>query len=124
MAGRDYGGRITLRLSTGETFALRGTMTLMPARHSAEAVTAYNGDVDRTLTPQPSRAEIVFADKGIDYDAIMRAPRFNATFVEETTAVQHYFTSAFVTGDPSINRLNGEVSGFTFSAEQYKRVAS
>ena len=57
----------------------------------------------------------------IDYDALMRSDRFNVTFSEDFTGVTHYFTRAFLTGDPAINRINGEVSGISGSAEAYER---
>ncbi|MBD8555554.1 phage tail tube protein [Rhizobium sp. CFBP 8762] len=121
MANNDYGGRITMRLSTGESFSLRGTLNLNTSGLSSEAVVNQDGSVDRTGTPQARRFEITFADRGINLDKLMSAPRFNVTFDEEFTGVTHYFTSAFLTGDPQINRMTGEVSGLTGSAENYNR---
>lgn len=92
-----------------------------PSGQSNEAVTNQDGSVDRVVTVQARRAELNFADKGIDYDALMKAGRFNVTFDEEFTRVTHYFTDAFVVGDPQINRMNGEVSGLSISAEKYNR---
>jgi hypothetical protein len=119
--GQNFGGRISLRLSTGEMFPLRGTLNLNTAGQSNEAVTNQDGSVDRVGTPQPRRAEISFADKGIDYDALMKADRFNVTVIEDFTGVTHYFTDSFVVGDPQQNRANGEVTGLSISAEKYSR---
>ncbi|MBB3315117.1 hypothetical protein FHT77_000959 [Rhizobium sp. BK181] len=119
--GQNFGGRISLRLSTGEMFPLRGTLNLNTAGQSNEAVTNQDGSVDRVGTVQPRSAEISFADKGIDYDALMKADRFNVTVIEDFTGVTHYFTDAFVVGNPQQNRVNGEVTGLSISAEKYNR---
>ncbi len=123
MAGKDFGGRITLRFSTGETFSLRGTLNLNPSGYSIEAVANQDGSVDRQATVQPRRFELNFADRGLDYDALMRAGRFNVTFAEEFSGVTHYYTDAFLVGDPQINRQTGEVTGITGAAEKYSRTA-
>lgn len=121
MAGQDYGGIINVRLSTGVTFSLRGTFNINPARMSTEAVTNGDGSVDRTGTPRPATAEINFADRGIDYDALMRSDRFDLTAIEDFSGATHYFTTAFMVGDPQLNRQNGEVSGLSVASEKYNR---
>ncbi|WP_438752062.1 phage tail tube protein [Pararhizobium sp. O133] len=121
MGNKDFGGRITMRLSTGEAISLRGTLNMQTSGLSTEAVTNQDGSVDRTATVQPRRFEIAFADRGLDHDALMKSPRFNVTFDEEFTGVTHYFTDAFVTGDPQTNRMTGEVTGLTGVAEKYSR---
>jgi hypothetical protein len=121
MAGKDFGGTIDVRLSTGATFSLRGTLNMNPSRISIEAVANQDGSVDRTGTVQPARAELNFADRGINYDELMRSSRFNVTFIEDFSGVTHYFTDAFTVGDPQINRQNGEVSGISIAAEKYSR---
>ncbi|MDK4712992.1 phage tail tube protein [Rhizobium sp. CNPSo 4039] len=122
MSGQDYGGLITVRLSTGTTLSLRGTLNINPARMSAEAQTNDDGSVDRIGTNRPATAEINFADRGIDYDALMRSSRFNVTFIETFSGVTHYFTEAFMAGDPQLNRKTGEVTGLTINAEKYSKV--
>lgn len=118
--GKDFGGRITVRLSTGQALSLRGTMNMNPSRQSNEAITNQDGSVDRVGTPQPARAEFTFADnKGIDLEALMKSDRFNITFDEEFGKRTHYFTDVFVVGDPQVNRMNGEVSGISIASENY-----
>lgn len=122
MAGNTYGGKITLRLSSGAVFALRGTFNIMPAKVSNDGVTNQDGSLDRIATPKSPGFEITFADKGLDYSALMESDRFNATFDEEHTGVSHLYTGAFMVGDPNINRLTGEVTGLTGMSESYNRV--
>jgi len=121
MAGKDYGGQIRLRLSNGETFSLRGTMTLMTAGRSVEAVVNQDRSTDRVSTLTPYAFEMSFADKGQNMQALMTADRFDATFIEDDAGVSHYYTRAFFTGEPSINRMNGEVTGMSGAAETYVR---
>ncbi|NLS02321.1 hypothetical protein HGP14_02915 [Rhizobium sp. P32RR-XVIII] len=119
--GKDFGGRINVRLSTGATLSLRGTFNTNPSGQSNEAVVNQDGSVDRVGTVQARRAEISFADKGLDYDALMKSRRFNVTMIEEFSGVTHYYTDAFIVGDPQTNRMNGEVTGLTIAAEKYNR---
>lgn len=124
MSNKDFGGRITVRLSTGETFSPRGTMSMNTAGQSNEAVTNQDGSVDRVGTVQPRRVSFSFADRGLNHDQLVKADRFNITFDEDFTGVQHFFTNAFVVGDLETNRMNGEVSGFSIAAEAYNRTGS
>ncbi len=109
--GKDFGGKMSLRLSTGELISLRGTFNVSPTRQEISSVTNQDNSIDRVSTPQASRIEIVAADGGWDYERLMSGPRFNATVVEEFTGVVHYMTDGFFVGRPVINRMNGEVTG-------------
>lgn len=122
MAGRDFGGKITLKGSTGYVISLRGTVNVMPAHQSNDAVTNQDGRADRIITPDAPAAEIVFADDGLSYDTLLNADRHNITVIEEKTGVTHMFTSAFWTGKPNANRLNGEVSQLAIRADHYRRL--
>ncbi|WP_313194604.1 phage tail tube protein [Shinella zoogloeoides] len=121
MGKKDFGGVIRMRLSTGDLIPLRGTLNMSTAGVSTEAVTNQDGSVDRTMTPTPRRAEITFADRGLDHDQIMKSDRFNVTFIEENTGVTHYFTRAFLVGEPMKNRITGEVTGISIAAEAYRK---
>lgn len=122
MSGKDFGGRITMRLSTGQTFSLRGNCQHMPARNSVEPITNQDASLDRIATPRSPSFEISFADKGVPLDVLMEADRFNVTFDEEFTGITHLYTGGFMTGEPTVNRLNGEVTGLGGSAESYNRI--
>lgn len=118
--GKDFGGKMSLRLSSGELISLRGTFNVSPTRQEISSVTNQDNTTDRISTPQASRVEIVAADGGFDYEKLMNGPRFNATLVEEFTGITHYMTNAFFVGRPQINRLNGEVSGLSIDGDYSK----
>jgi hypothetical protein len=121
--GKDFGGRMVVRLSDGTVMSLRGTFNVNTAGQSNEVITNQDGSSDRVGTPMPYRATAVFRDDNIDLGALMRAPRLNVTITEEFSGVTHYYTNAFFTGDPESNRLNGELSNLTINSEQYNRGA-
>ncbi|OLP56823.1 hypothetical protein BJF92_12185 [Rhizobium rhizosphaerae] len=121
MAGKDFGGKISFRLSSGPVMSLRGTFSVLVASQTNEAITNQNGSTDRVGTPTSPRANVAFADGGIDYAALMKAPRMSVTIVEEFTGVTHHFINAFFSGDPENNRMNGEVSGLTLVGEVYRK---
>lgn len=121
MGKKDFGGVVRVRLSTGEQISLRGTLNMSTAGVSAEAVTNQDATVDRTMTPKAKTVDFTFADRGLDHDKLMTSDRFNITFIEENTGVTHYFSRAFVVGDPIKNRLTGEVTGASIAAESYRK---
>lgn len=121
MSSRDYGGQIECRFSDGTALSLRGTVNLMTAGRSNEAIVNQDASVDRVMTLQARRFEISFADRGEDWRRLMKDDRFDVTFIERDTGVTHYYTRAFMTGEPAINRINGEVTGLTGAAEVYDR---
>lgn len=121
MADNDFGGRMSVRTSGGSTISFRGTFNVMPSRQSVEAITNQDGSTDRVATPVSPSAELTFKDAGDNLPAIMEAPRQNVVVTEEATGVQHHFISAFFSGQPSINRMNGEVTGLSIVAETYRR---
>jgi hypothetical protein len=117
----DFGGRMTLRLSNGTLIALRANVNMSPSRTSIEPIANQDGSVDRAATVKPGTCEISFADTGIDFDAILSGERFNGTLIEDFSGVTHYFTRAFISGDPTVNRMNGEVTGATVVYESYRK---
>ena len=119
--GKDFGGRMVVRLSTGTVMSLRGTFNVNVAGMSTDTITNQDGSIDRTATPMPYRAEISIRDDNVDLNALMTSPRGNVTIIEDFTGVTHYFTNAFFSGDPQSNRLNGEMTGLTINSEQYSR---
>jgi hypothetical protein len=122
MSGRDFGGRIRVTGSTGYNLSLRGNITVMGAHQSNDKVTGQDGRVDRLITPDAPTAEVTFADDGLNWDQLLSADRHNITIVEEKTGVTHMFTSAFWTGKPSANRLNGEMSSLGITSDFYRRL--
>lgn len=121
MAGKDFGGRMSVRLSSGQLIPLRGTFTVMGSTQSNEAITNQDGSTDRVGTPVSPTAEFSSADSGVDYDALLKAPRQNIVVTEEFTGITHHYISAFFTGRESNNRMNGEVSGVGIVGETYRR---
>lgn len=122
MAGRDFGGKIRVTGSTGYILSLRGTINVLGSHQSNDAVTNQDGRADRIVTPDAPAAELVFADDGLDFDVFLNADRHNITIVEEKTGVTHLFTSAFWTGKPSSNRINGELSQLGIRSDSYRRL--
>lgn len=122
MAGKDFGGKITVRGSLGFILSLRGTVNVSAAHQSNAAITNQDGRVDRVITPDAPTSEIVFADDGLNYDTLLNANRQNISIVEEKTGVSHLFTGAFFTGKPMANRLNGELTALGIVADRYTKV--
>lgn len=122
MAGRDFGGKITVTSSRGYKLSLRGAISVGGAHQSNDAVTNQDGRVDRIITPDAPSAELTFADDGLNWDTILNGDRENLTIVEDKTGVTHLFTGAFWVGKPNSNRINGEMTALTIRADAYQRM--
>lgn len=122
MAGKDFGGKITVTSSRGYKLSLRGTLAVMAAHQSNDKVTNQDGSVDRIITPDAPSAELTFRDDGLDGDMLLNGDRENLTIVEEKTGVTHLFTGAFWTGKGSANRINGEMTALSITAEVYRKI--
>lgn len=122
MSEMDFGGEFRVKTSAGDLISLRGQLTIDSSGRSVEAVTNQDGETDSTHTLTPVTAAITLADRNNDYAALMKGRR-NWTFVEEDTGVTHYFTNAFLSGKPDVNRMTGEVTGLTLncSLRNYNR---
>ncbi|MBS9720175.1 phage tail tube protein [Tianweitania sp. BSSL-BM11] len=121
MAGRDFGGEMRLRLQDGRNMTMRGAFTLGTSGVSSESVTNQNGSVSRISTPRPRTAEITLEDDGTDHNALLRADRQDIYLTEDLTGVSHIFINAFISGDPRVNRANGETTGLMIEGDGYER---
>jgi hypothetical protein len=120
MAGKDFGGRMNVRLSSGRMLALRGTFSVSSGSASSEATTNQDASMDRVFTPRSPSAVITFRDD-VDADDLLLAPRQNIVINEEHTGVTHHFIDAVFTGTHEANRINGEASGVTIVGETYRK---
>ncbi|MEM9734242.1 MAG: hypothetical protein AAF903_12280 [Pseudomonadota bacterium] len=123
MAGRDFGGEMTLKLSTGVEFVLRQPPKVMKTDLEADAETNQDGSVDRVFTLTDREMAFEFRDDGQDIEAIQKGPRFNASLVEVQSGITHIWTDVFLKGRPSDARENGQVSGVSISGGRYQRKA-
>ena len=120
---QNFGGEMTFRLSTGQAIVVRAAAEIMPTNMSFEGNANQDGSIYRTGSPTGFRANLTFEDMGSDdWNALMRASGFNATLTEEYTGVQHLWTEAAFTGQPTVNRGTGEVSGTAMIARAYRKV--
>lgn len=121
MAGRDFGGEMRLRLADGTNLTLRTAVKINSSGLSTESVTNQNGSVSRVATLKPRKAEVTLQDDNQDMDVLIRAPRQDIYITEEFSGVSHIFSSAILTGEPSSDRANGELSGLAIESEGYER---
>lgn len=121
---KDFGGVIRVRLSGGDFLSIRGSFSKSTARMSAAHETNQDGTLDRIFTPTSPRMEMTIARGQVDPADLMTAPRQPVSIVEDHTGVLHVMTNAFFEGDPSENRLTGEITGLTLVGEDYQEIAN
>lgn len=120
---KKFGGEMTFTLSTGRRIVVRGAAEIMPTNINVEGGANQDGSVYRTAEPTGYGANLTFEDMSDDaWNEVYRADAFNLTLNETFTGVQHLWTGAGFTGRPSVNRINGEVSGVSILAAAYKKI--
>lgn len=120
---QNFGGEMTFALSTGDRITVRGAAEIMPSNINVDAGANQDGSIYRTVEPTGYKATLVFEDMaGDDWNRLMRASGFNLTMTESFTGVQHLWTEGAFTGQPSVNRATGEVSGVALIARAYKKI--
>lgn len=120
---QNFGGEMTFGLSTGDKITLRGAAEIMPSNVNVDGAANQDGSIYRTVEPTGYRANLTFEDMAADdWNRLMRASSFNVTLTEIFGGVQHLWTDAGFTGQPTINRSTGEVTGVSLIARAYKKI--
>lgn len=120
---QNFGGEMTFRLSTGDAIVVRAAAEILPANVNVEGNANQDGSIYRTVAPTGFRANLTFEDMTADnWNRLMRASGFNATLNESFTGVQHLWTEAGFTGQPTVNRATGEVTGVAMISRSYKKI--
>ena len=116
------GGRFTLEIN-GRTYSGRGTATIMPARAVRENGVNMDSTGWSSVQPKLASLDLTF-DRGVglQWDEEMMLSELNVTFVETDAKVQHLYTNANWSGEPSINSDNGEVSGLKIESATYQQI--
>lgn len=122
MADHDFGGHMRMRLADGTNLTMRGTFNIGTSRYAIEAGANDDGSIFRQATPRPRTAEVTLEDTGVDPDQLLRAPRQDIYITEEFTGVSHVYVAAFFSGEPSVDRKTGELTGMTINGSNYQRL--
>ncbi|SCM73373.1 conserved hypothetical protein [uncultured Pleomorphomonas sp.] len=111
-----FGGVMSFRLSNGTQMRIRGDFTERPSNITAATVTNQDGSIDKTITPRPYGFSATFVDEGQDFDDLLLETGINATVVEENTGKTRLYSGGQFSGEVSIDRSNGAVTGLEFDA--------
>lgn len=122
MADHDFGGHMRCRLADGTNLTMRGSFSLSIGRYSIEDGTNSDHTNYRNAKPKARSAEVSFEDTGVDFDALLMAPRQDIYITEEFTGISHVFLNAFFSGEDSSDRATGEVTGLTIKGSGYQRL--
>ena len=124
----DFGGLMRFQLN-GAPFTVRGKVTINPSNVSAEPIANNDGSTSRALSVKGYRAKVTFEDSkdggsatGQDWGQILKGGPYNMSLIEDSTGVTHTWTGASFTGDPEVDRMNGEVTGLEILSPKYARI--
>lgn len=120
----DFGGEMRFSMN-GTPVVVRGNVSLMPSSVEVEGIINQDNSVSRAFKPVAFEGEVSFEDAaGLDWDAIMKQSAQRMSIIEDQVGTVHVFSGAVFTGRPSVNRLNGEVTGLKILAQQYRKTAA
>lgn len=121
----DFGG-IMRFTDAGTLYKLRGKIEVNPSNVKADPVVNQDASTSRKMEVVGYRGKVSFEDSlsgsatGAPWDSILKGGKRNMTLFEDSTGVQHQWTGAQFTGDVSIDRMTGEVTGLEILADTYK----
>lgn len=123
----DFGGEIRFTVEGVGRLKLRGKVTTEPSNLKIDPITNQDNSISRSKQPKGFVAEMTFEDSAdgvratdLDWNAIMRGGPYNMTMVEESNNIIHAWTQGWFTGDPKVDRMNGEVTGVQLHAPAYR----
>jgi hypothetical protein len=117
-----FGGLMHLTLSGGRRMTIRGSFEERPSNVVAETVTNQDGSLDKTVTLRPFGFTFTGRDEGQSFNDLLLEENVNATLVEEHNGRTILYTAGMFSGEVSINRMNGEVSGLSFDARHRRQL--
>jgi Phage tail tube protein len=117
----NAGGRVELTID-GEKYSLRSAVTVRPSRISVEGGANQDGSPYYTTSPQLAEADIVLSDRcGLPTDKLINGCLVDATIRLVDVKRTYLFTRSRLTGRPSLNSENGEISGMTIMSAQARQ---
>lgn len=120
MAG-NVGGRIDVTID-GRLYQMAGEIKAQEANIEPEAVTNTNGSIGRSVKPVPYEVDVTFRQMaGLSIQDLM-SRTFDFSAYERDLGKWIIMTGAFITGKPSRNTINGEISGLKIVSDQWRAV--
>jgi len=117
-----FGGEFRFRYDGGNPLVMRGEATIDPTHTENTTIVNQNGSLAKIVANMPYKLECTFEDaNGVDWDSIMLLSGVDCTVTEDHTGVVYTCTGGHFEGKPRVNRNNGEVSGLSFVARQFRK---
>jgi len=117
----DY-GLLKVRLSDGRNIKVRGSVTEIISGVSAEAIVNHDGSIDRSFTARAYEFSVSLAARDesgvpVDAEALIRAAPQDVSLLADAEKSATIFSRAVFVGEPSVDKVTGELSGLMIRAE-------
>lgn len=120
MAG-NVGGRVDITID-GVTYHPVAEIKLQESNMEVDVVDNQDGTIGRSVKSSHYEIDITFRDMaGLNIQDLM-SRYFDFSGIERDMGRSILMTNAFLTGKPSRNSVNGEVSGLKVVSDQYRIV--
>jgi hypothetical protein len=115
-----YGGTDSQNLQQRRVEAT-GTMRMRVTGQKRDAKVTASGKLVGTVEAAAYTTEVdLYKIEGNDpMEMWTAAVKVNITFIEQDTARTHYFTGAYVHGEPEYDPTQGTITGMRFATDQY-----
>lgn len=122
-----FGGIIKFRTPSGANLSVRGSVTHKPHNVTYEKIANMDGTLDRSATPSGFGFSMSLANRDsagnpVDIAALFALEGVSFTFLHDGEKVDRTYSKAFLTGEPSVDDMTGEISGIEGAAEGYLEV--
>lgn len=114
-------GLVKLRLANGTELRVRGGVMENPASISVEPVVNTDGSADGTVTARGYRGKFTLSARGpddepVNADALLRGGLTSISFISEAEKALRSYSGVLMHGDPEVDIMTGELTGFMFTA--------
>ena len=118
---KTVGGRVDITLN-GRVYHPVAEVKVQRASFEVEPVYNQDGTVGRSVKSSAYEADLTFRDMdGMNIEELMSS-FFDFSMFERDKGRSTLLTGAFLTGKPSENSVNGEISGLKIVSDQYRLV--
>lgn len=117
----SFGGRVTVTIAGTRYTPSEADITIEPANREVSAMANGDGSACYSAKPRLPSAEIKYRNGcGITWNELLLTCKVDVSIVEEDNLRTHIFSGARITGNPSLNISNGEVTGLKVEGANYQ----
>jgi len=118
-----FGGEMTFTLSNTRKMKMRGNYTREGSRFNNTIHNNQDGSISKEVGLKPYRLTCEFEHiPGTNYDALLLENDLDVTVVKRNSKRRDLYTKGTFEGTPTVNEVDGVVTGIMFVSEKFREI--